>query len=362
MLRSKQFSAALQLRDEIDQLKILATRTPEAAPGIVTAADLAALVGEKTGIPLKADDPEGNALYRGLEERISARLIGQETAVHTLCAALLRSKTGVSDPRRPSCTLLFCGPTGVGKTRLARLLAKELFGREEALLKYDMGEYMEPHSVSRLIGSPPGYIGFDQGGGLVSKVRAHPYSILLFDEIEKAHPDVLNILLGVLDEGRLTDGQGKTADFRNTIIILTSNLGTSSLQEEPLGFGESSPADLAASIRRAVTKQFRPEFVNRLDEVVVFRPLELASLERIAALHLRELEHRLQQQGHPVRFHQEVAREAAARGCDRRYGARAVHRLIEKEIGSRVAEQILSGTLPEETLRAEMLFDPAKIH
>lgn len=356
MLKTKQFSEALRLRDEIDQLKILQDKKSARTPGAVTPADLAALVGEKTGIPLKEDDPEGNALYLGLEERLSQRLIGQEAAVHALCSALLRSKTGVCDPGKPACTLLFCGPTGVGKTRLARLLAQELFGKEEALIKYDMGEYMEPHSISRLIGSPPGYIGFDQGGGLVSKVRSRPYCILLFDEIEKAHPDVLNILLGILDEGRLTDGQGKTADFRNAIIILTSNLGTSALQEEPLGFGENASADLGRSIRRAVTKAFRPEFVNRLDEIVVFHSLELSALEQIAALQLKELEERLARQGHSVHFHEEVAREAALRGSDRRYGARSVRRLIEKEIGSRIAEQIVAGNLPEEPIRAELLF------
>ncbi len=361
MLKTKQISAALELREELDQLKILQEKNEPPAPSEVTAADLAALVGEKTGVPLKEDDPEGDSVYRGLEERLSRALIGQEEAVHTLCAALLRSKTGVSDPEKPACTLLFCGPTGVGKTRLARLLAKELFGKESALIRYDMGEYMEPHSVSRLIGSPPGYIGFDQGGGLVSRVRTHPYSVLLFDEIEKAHPDVLNLLLAILDEGRLTDGQGKTADFRNTIIILTSNLGTAALQEEPLGFGESATADLNKSVRRAVTKSFRPEFVNRLDEILVFRPLELSALEQIAALQLKELEARLALRGHRVSFHAEVAKEAAARGLDRRYGARSVRRLIEKEIGSRVAERIIAGELSEEPITAEGIFPAAKL-
>ncbi len=358
-LKTKDFSGALALRDELDQLKLLRSKEPTHTPGTVTAADLAALVGEKTGIPLKADDPEGNALYRDLPERLSRRLIGQPQAVRSLCSALLRSKTGVTDPGKPACTLLFCGSTGVGKTRLARLLAKELFGNEDALVRYDMGEYMEPHSVSRLIGSPPGYIGYDRGGGLVSRIRSRPYSILLFDEIEKAHPEVLNILLGVLDEGRLTDGQGKTADFRNTIIILTSNLGTASLQEEPLGFGEAASQSVEKTIRRAVTKSFRPEFVNRLDEIVVFEPLELPALTEIAALHLQELSDRLAGNGHRVQFHEEVAHEAASRGRDKRYGARAVRRLIEKEIGSRVAEQIIAGTLPEEPLRAEHLFDTA---
>ncbi len=356
-LRSKKLTEALELRDELEQLKALQENEPPASPQSVTPADLADLVGEKTGIPLSSEDPEGNRLYLELADRLRQRLIGQEEAVQALSSALLRSKTGVGDPGKPACTLLFCGPTGVGKTRLARLLAKELFGKEETLIRYDMGEYMEAHSVSRLIGSPPGYIGYDRGGGLVSRIRNRPYSVLLFDEIEKAHPEVLNVLLGVLDEGRLTDGQGKTADFRNTIIILTSNLGTSALQEEPLGFGDSASADLSKSVRRAVTKQFRPEFVNRLDEIIVFQPLELAALTEIARLHLRDLSRRLEKQGHSVVFHEEVAQEAAARGYDRRYGARSVRRLIEKEIGSRVAEQILAGTLPEEPLRADTLFE-----
>ncbi|MBR6793776.1 MAG: ATP-dependent Clp protease ATP-binding subunit [Clostridia bacterium] len=355
-LKSRDLAGALAIKEELDQLKTLQTND-SVPPGTVTPAALAALVGEKTGIPLKAEDPEGNALYRDLPQRLGARLIGQQEAIQTLSAALLRSKTGINDPAKPACTLLFCGPTGVGKTRLARLLAKELFGKEEALVRYDMGEYMEPHSVSRLIGSPPGYIGHDRGGGLVSRIRSRPYSILLFDEIEKAHPEVLNILLGVLDEGRLTDGQGKTADFRNTIIILTSNIGAASLQEEPLGFGENTTQSLTKTVRRAVTKSFRPEFVNRLDEIVVFQPLELPALTEIAALHLQELTERLAAGGHKVQFHEEVAREAALRGQDKRYGARAVRRLIEKEIGSRVAEQLVAGTLSKEPLRAEMLFD-----
>jgi ATP-dependent Clp protease ATP-binding subunit ClpB len=217
-----------------------------------------------------------------------------------------------------------------------------------------MGEYMEPHAVARLIGSPPGYVGFDQGGGLVNKVRNRPYSIIVFDEIEKAHPDILNVLLGILDEGKLTDGQGKTADFCNCIIILTSNLGANR-QEEPLGFGEGG-GQTHSTVKRAVTKAFKPEFVNRLDEIVVFDPLTPAALEEIAALHLQELEERLLRQGHTVQFCPEIAAEAAKRGFDRRYGARAVRRFIEKEVGSRVAEQLMAGTLPQGMLAAEQIF------
>ncbi len=355
-LRARRFSEALELREQVEQLRILQSEQTVPSAASVTEADLTLLVAEKTGIPLCPDDPKGIQLYRGLEERLAQGLIGQGAAVNTLCQSLLRSRAGVSDPRKPSCALLFCGPTGVGKTRLARLLARELFGKEDALIKYDMGEYMEAHSVSRLVGAPPGYIGFDQGSGLVSRIRARPYAILLFDEVEKAHPDVLNVLLGILDEGRLTDGQGKTADFRNTMIILTSNLGTDVLREEPLGFGEGKGADLQKSVRRAVQKAMRPELINRLDEIVVFEPLDRAALEQIANLQLQEIQSRLAEQGIEVEFHSDVAKEAVERGYDRRYGARAIRRLIEKEVGSRLATRIMAGDLPDEPLSAAIFF------
>ncbi len=353
-LQQRQFAEALAAREEIEQLQALGEEAPP--PGRLLPEEITALVADKTGIPLKADDPEGKALYRGLAQRLGARLIGQQRAVDALCDALLRSRAGLSDPRRPACALLFCGPTGVGKTRLARLLAEELFGREEALIKYDMGEYMEPHSVARLIGAPPGYIGFEQGGGLVARLRERPYAVVLFDEIEKAHPDVLNVLLGILDEGRLTDGQGKTADFRNATVILTSNLGTEALKQEPLGFGQGGAGDGEKAVRRAVTKALRPEFINRLDEVVAFAPLAPEDLEKIAALQLQELQERLAGQGVRVRFAQEVAAEAARRGYDKKYGARAVRRLIEREIGGALARRLLEGDRPEGVLGLEELF------
>ena len=360
-LRARRFSEALAAQEEVEQLRILQFNNRDPSAIEVTEGDLLSLVAEKTGIPLQPDDPKGIALCRGLEERLSAALIGQQDAVRTLCDALLRSRAGLADPKKPACSLLFCGPTGVGKTRLARLLAKELFGREEALIKYDMGEYMEAHSVSRLVGAPPGYIGYDQGSGLVSRIRARPYSILLFDEVEKAHPDVLNILLGILDEGRLTDGRGKTADFRNTMIILTSNLGSDSIHAEPLGFGEGAGADLQRSVRRAVQKKLRPELVNRLDEIVVFDALPRPALVEIARLRLAELQQRLEGQGVQVEFEAEVAEEAVARGYDRRYGARAVARIIEREVASRLAACMMRGELPENPLPAALFFDPDKV-
>ena len=359
-MRARQFSKALELHHELEQLRLLSD--PPQPRQILPPQAIADLIAEKTGIPLRADDPEGNARYTHLSERLSAGLIGQDAAIDALTQALLRSRAGLGDPHRPACSLLFCGPTGVGKTRLARLLAKELFGKEEALIKLDMSEYMEPHSVARLIGAPPGYLGFDQGGGLVSRVRERPYGILLLDEIEKAHPDVLNILLGILDEGRLTDGQGRTADLRNTMILMTTNLGSDLLKQEPLGFGTPAAADLAEGIKKAACRALKPEFINRLDEIIPFAPLEPQQLEEIARLLLQELQQRLAQKGIEITFDEDVAAEAARRGFDRRYGARAVRRVIEKEIGSALALRLLQGTLPQGALCAADLFAPALIH
>ena len=352
-LQERQFAKALAAREAIEQLQALSGEEPPI--GRLLPEDITALVADKTGIPLRADDPEGKALYQNLAARLGKRLIGQQPAVDALCGALLRSRAGLSDPNRPACALLFCGPTGVGKTRLARLLAEELFGKSEALIKYDMAEYMEPHSVSRLIGAPPGYIGFEKGGGLVARLRERPYAVVLFDEIEKAHPDVLNLLLGILDEGRLTDGLGKTADFRNATVILTSNLGSERWKEEPLGFGQSNEADLQRTVRQAVTKALRPEFINRLDEVVAFAPLDQAALEQIAALQLEELRLRLEGQGLSVRFDGGLAAEAVRRGYDKKYGARAVRRWIEREIGGALARRLLEGDRPEGVLGSEQL-------
>ncbi len=343
LIRSKKFKEAMALREEINQLRILKKEAPGPRPR-VTREQLAAIVSRQTGIPLTE---KGQEQLADLEERLNRRLIGQPGGVAALCRAVRRSRAGLNDPKRPSCTLLLCGPTGVGKTRLAQLLAKELFGREEALIRYDMAEFMESHSVARLIGAPPGYLGFDQGGGLVSRVREQPYSILVFDEIEKAHPEVLNILLGVLDEGRLTDGQGKTADFRNCLIVLTSNLGTEVLQKERMGFGSGTPEDLEQAAKHAVSKKLRPEFINRLDEIIVFNELGKPELEQIAALRLRELEQRLAAGGHSIFFAPQLVKEAVERGYDKRYGARAIHRLIEREIAAPLSTRLLAGEEPE---------------
>ncbi len=357
-MRSRQFSAALSTHQELEQLRLLKPTPPQKHP--LTPQDLTALIAEKTGIPLRADDPEGNALYTELKERLSQELIGQEAAIDAIHQALLRARAGLGDPKRPACSLLFCGPTGVGKTRLARLLAKHLFGKEEALIKLDMSEYMEPHSVARLIGAPPGYLGFDQGSGLVDRIRRRPYAILLLDEIEKTHPEVLNILLGILDEGTLTDGQGKTADFRNTVILMTSNLGGNLLQQEPLGFGGKQEG-YEKEIKKTVLRTLKPEFVNRLDEIIPFAPLETEHLLQIAQLLLMQLQQRLREQGAEVEFAADVCEEVVRRGYDRRYGARALRRVIEKELSSSLAARLLDGSLPQGELCAADLFDPALI-
>ena len=348
-MRQKQFSDALATHRQLEQLRLLPPSAPAKIP--LTSEDLSALIAEKTGIPLPTEE---TALYTDLKARLQKELIGQEPAIDATCQALLRSRAGLGDPKRPACSLLFCGPTGVGKTRLARLLAKHLFGKEEALIKLDMSEYMEAHSVSKWLGAPPGYLGHDQGSGLIEQVRRHPYSILLLDEIEKAHPEVLNLLLGILDEGMLTDGQGKTANFRNTIILMTSNLGGDLLQKDPLGFIEHKSA-MEQEIKKAVSRAMKAELVNRLDEIIPFAPLKEEHLLQIARLELEKLCLRLSEQGIFLSFAEDLPDAILRRGLDRRYGARAIRRVVEKEIGSALALRLLEGRLPQGVLTADLL-------
>lgn len=354
LLRRREFSTLLNVRDELEQLKAL-EEPASSEREVLSPHSIAAMVQEKTGIPISDQEPQGDALAFRLSETLEKELIGQQEGIRAITSAILRSRAGLSDPKRPSCTLLFCGPTGVGKTRLCKLLAKALFGKEDALIKIDMGEYMEPHSIARLIGSPPGYIGHEKGGGLVNKIRNHPYSVVLFDEIEKAHRDVLNLLLGILDEGRLTDGEGRCADFRNCLIVLTSNLGSERAAEEPLGFGNFSGKDAEKTIRAAITKALRPEFLNRLDEIIVFHPLDREALLEIARLQLLSLQERLGTLGYSIEFSEDVALWAVERGYDRRYGARSIIRAVEKDISNALAEQLLKGELTDGLITAAAL-------
>lgn len=317
----------------------------------VTDEEISEVVSRWTGIPVsKLLESERAKLLR-MEEALHARVIGQDEAVSSVANAIRRSRAGLSDPRRPIGSFLFLGPTGVGKTELSKALAHFLFDTEEAMVRIDMSEFMEKHSVARLIGAPPGYVGYEQGGYLTEAVRRKPYSVLLLDEVEKAHPDVFNLLLQVLDDGRLTDGQGRTVDFRNTVIILTSNLGSQIIQE--MGSGSSEYADMKAAVMQLVSSHFRPEFINRIDDAVVFHGLAQEHIRAIAQIQLQGLRDRLQQQGYHLDMTEEAVDRLAAVGFDPVYGARPLKRAIQQHIENPLAEQLLSQQGDARTVRVE---------
>ena len=308
----------------------------------VTADDIAEVVSAWTGIPSgRLLEGETAKLLR-MEEALGERLIGQKTAVQAVSDAVRRARAGISDPDRPTGSFLFLGPTGVGKTELAKALAAFLFDDERALTRIDMSEYGEKHSVARLVGAPPGYIGYDQGGQLTEAVRRRPYSVVLFDEVEKAHPDVFDVLLQVLDDGRLTDGQGRTVDFRNTILVLTSNLGSAFVSDPLL-----APDQRRDKVMDVVRKAFKPEFVNRLDEIVVFDALGAEELTRIVDLQIALLARRLADRRLTLTVTPAAKRWLSLTGFDPVYGARPLRRLVQKAIGDRLAKAILSGEVQD---------------
>ena len=314
----------------------------------VTASHVADVVTEWTGIPVsRLLESEGERLLH-LEEELKARVIGQDAAVSAVAGAIRRGRLGLKDPRRPIGSFIFLGQTGVGKTELSRALAAAMFGDEKALLRFDMSEFMEKHSVSRLIGSPPGYVGHEEGGQLTERVRRHPYAVLLFDEMEKAHPDVFNLLLQVLDDGSLTDSRGRRVDFRNTVIIMTSNLGAGEGLHKSVGFasGGESERDRERMLG-ALKTAFRPEFLNRVDEVVVFERLGEAEIRRIASLLLEEIASRVTALGMEISFTDEVISLLVAEGYEPRFGARPLRRAAVRLIEERLAEEMLSGRLRE---------------
>ena len=320
----------------------------------VTADDIAEVVASWTGIPTgRLLEGETGKLLR-MEDELGRRLIGQETAVQAVSDAVRRSRAGISDPDRPTGSFLFLGPTGVGKTELAKTLAEFLFDDERAIVRIDMSEYSEKHSVARLVGAPPGYVGYEEGGQLTEAVRRRPYSVVLLDEVEKAHPEVFDILLQVLDDGRLTDGQGRTVDFRNTILILTSNLGSAFLADQAI-----DEKDKKDAVMEVVRSSFKPEFLNRLDEVVMFDPLSTAELTQIVDLQLASLAKRLDTRRIALDVSPAAKEWLAMTGWDPAYGARPLRRLVQQAIGDRLAKELLSGDIRDgDTVKVDL--DPER--
>ena len=339
-------------REEFETERKKWEKKQNSKPDIVTPDHIAEVLSMATNIPVnKIAQSEGNKLA-SMSSTIKEQIIGQDEAVEKVCKAIQRNRAGLKDPNKPIGTFLFLGPTGVGKTQLAKVLAQYMFDSKESIIRIDMSEFMEKHAVSRLIGAPPGYVGYNEGGQLSERVRRKPYSVVLLDEIEKAHPDIFNILLQVLDEGRLTDSNGRYIDFRNTVLILTSNIGTKELKDygNGLGFANATKRDTAQAsktiIDKAIKKAFTPEFLNRLDEQILFNSLTKANLEQIIDIELKELYYRVEQAGYKLKLNKEVKKFVAEMGYDPHYGARPLKRAIQKYIEDPLAEIIISGTVP----------------
>ncbi|NLE24007.1 MAG: ATP-dependent Clp protease ATP-binding subunit [Clostridiaceae bacterium] len=358
---SQEFEKAASIRDEENKLKEELAAKKEAwqienskNTQIVTEEEIAGIIGSWTGIPVSRLAQEETERLKNMETVLHNRVIGQVDAVSAVSRAIRRGRVGLKDPKRPVGSFIFSGPTGVGKTELSKALAEALFGDESLMIRIDMSEYMEKHSVSRLVGSPPGYIGYDEGGQLTEKVRRKPYSVVLFDEIEKAHPDVFNMLLQILDDGRLTDSTGRSVDFRNTVIIMTSNVGARDIVEpKRLGFGsiEENAArdyeDMKKNVMTELKKTFRPEFINRVDEIIVFHPLSREEIKKIGELMLNETAKRMVQSNIKITFTEEVKEFLADKGYDKIYGARPLKRTIQEHIEDKLAEAILDEKVKE---------------
>jgi len=318
----------------------------------VTENEIAEVVSQWTGIPVaKMLEGERDKLMH-IEDALHKRVVGQEEAVSAVANAIRRSRVGLSDPNRPNGSFLFLGPTGVGKTELCKALAEFLFDTEQALIRIDMSEYMEKHAVARLIGAPPGYIGYEEGGQLTEAVRRKPYSLVLLDEVEKAHPDVFNLLLQVLDDGRLTDSQGRTVDFRNTVFVMTSNLGSDRIQEMS---GETDYETMKNTVLDVVSKHFRPEFINRIDDLVVFHGLQQEQIRAIAEIQIEELSTRLQQQDIEIQVTASVKDFLGKAGFDPAFGARPLKRVIQNKLATPLAKEILNGNIkPGQTITVDI--------
>ena len=335
-----QYGRIPELEKQLGQAQQAEAKTPQLVRNKVTEEEIAEVVAKWTGIPVsKMLEGEKEKLLR-MEESLGKRVVGQTEALRIVADAIRRSRAGLSDPRRPNGSFLFLGPTGVGKTELCKALAEFLFDTEDALIRIDMSEFMEKHSVARLIGAPPGYVGYEEGGYLTEAVRRRPYSVILLDEVEKAHPDVFNVLLQVLDDGRLTDGQGRTVDFRNTVIIMTSNLGSQVIQEYA---GEKNYVRMKSAVMEIVQQSFRPEFINRIDDIVVFHPLGSDQIRAIVDIQLQYLRKRLQERNMDLALDDSARDLLSESGFDPVYGARPLKRAIQQQIENPLAQRILQG-------------------
>lgn len=355
-IKAQNYETAADLRDELqmkteqlEQLQKAWVEQQEKNYTEVTAETVAQVVSIMTGIPAHRIGDEENSRLRLLEQNLKGSVVGQDDAVLKVTRAIQRSRVGLKDPNRPIGTFLFVGPTGVGKTYLTKRLAMEMFGSEASLIRIDMSEYGEKHTVSRMMGAPPGYVGYEEGGQLTERVRRKPYSIVLLDEIEKAHPDVFNILLQVMDEGRLTDGNGTTIDFRNTVIIMTSNSGTRQIKDFGTGIGfQAMPTDedrkkqTRSIVEKALKKQFAPEFLNRLDDIVFFDQLSQEDIRRITDIELRPLLRRIKEMGYTLELSEDTINKIATEGYDVQYGARPLRRAIQRIIEDPICEMLLS--------------------
>lgn len=341
-----------RLSEELDkQRKLWAARNSKDSK--IGYEEIADVVSQWTGIPVKKLQGDESERLLNMEDILHKRVVGQEQAVEALAKAIRRSRVGLKDPKKPIGSFIFLGPTGVGKTELSKALAEAMFGDENAMIRVDMSEYMEKHSVSKLVGSPPGYVGFDDGGQLTEKIRRKPYSVVLFDEIEKAHPDVFNILLQILDDGRLTDAKGRTVDFKNTVIIMTSNVGASTIKKQKtLGFSSNSTneekdeyAKMKENVLDELKKTFRPEFLNRIDEIIVFHSLNKEHIKNIVSLMINDLSKRLEQMNIKIELDEKAKDLLAEEGFDPLFGARPLQREIRRKIEDRLSEELLKGTI-----------------
>ena len=359
-VRSQKFEKAASLRDKEKELKEKYEKEEQKWKNKntkqvtnITEENIAEVISTWTGIPVYKITENENERLKNLEKELHKRVVGQNEAVEAVAKAIKRGRVGLKDPNRPIGSFLFLGPTGVGKTELSKALAEVLFGDENAMVRVDMSEFMEPHSVAKLIGAPPGYVGFDDGGQLTEKIRRKPYSVILFDEIEKAHPDVFNILLQILDDGRLTDSQGRTVDFKNTIIILTSNLGSEYILEGIQENGEISE-EAKNKVEELLKRSFRPEFLNRLDEIVFYKPLKKAEISKILDLLIIDLEKRLEDKHIHLELTDSAKNYLIDNGYDEIYGARPLKRFVQKKLETLIAKKILTQEiLPNSTVTVD---------